>query len=66
MLDSEVLYQHIQSWISGYITQVQSTSKFLRADYVVEVHMQSYNNPANRAVGQGGDCCDPQPGPNST
>ena len=40
------------------VTQVQLTSKFLRPDYVVEVLMQSYNNPTNRAEGQGGDCCD--------
>ena len=46
----------------GYITQVQLALKFLRADYVVEVHMQSYSNPTNRAAGQGGDCCDPQSG----
>ena len=49
---------------NGYIIQVQLASKFLRADYVVEVHMQSYNNPTNRAAGQGGDCCDPQSGGN--
>ena len=50
----------------GYIIQVQLALKFLRADYVVEVHMQSYNNPTNRAVGQEGDCCDPQIGGSHT
>ena len=64
MLDGKVLY--IQSWISGYITQVQLASKLLRADYVVEVHMQSYNNPINRAIGQEGDCCDLVPDADST
>ena len=56
MLDGKVLY--IQSWISDYIAQVQLASKFLRADYVVEVHAQSYSNPTNRAFDRGGDCCD--------
>ena len=46
------------------ITQVQLASILVRADYVVEVHVQSYSNPTNRAVGQGGDCCDPQSGGN--
>ena len=55
-------YTYIKAGSDGYITQVKLASKFLKADYVVEVHMQSYNNPTNRAVGQGGDCCDPQSG----
>ena len=31
---------------------------------MVEVHVQSYSNPTNRAVGQGGECCDPLSGGN--
>ena len=34
-------------------------SILVRADYVVEVDVQSYSNPSNRAVDRGGDCCDP-------
>ena len=48
------------------IAQVQLASISVRADYVVEVHVQSYSNPTNRAVGQEGDCCDPVPGADST
>ena len=47
------------------ITQVKLTSFLVRADYVVEVHVLSYSNPTNRAVDQGGDCCDPLPGSKS-
>ena len=61
-----VKYYAYKAGSNGYITQVQLASEFLRADYVVEVHMQSYNNPTNRALGQGGDCCDPQPSTDST
>ena len=59
---------HIKSavWICMAIAQVQLASVLVRADYVVEVHVQSYSNPTNRAVGQGGDCCDPQPSTDST
>ena len=46
-------------------TQVQLASILVTADYVVEAHVQSYSNPTNRAVGQGGDCCDPLPGSKS-
>ena len=41
------------------ITQVQLASILVRAEYVIEVHVQSYSNPSNKAFDQDGDCCDP-------
>ena len=48
-------------WLVLTITLTQSVSDYVRADYVVQVNVQSYSNPTNQAANRRGDCCDPGP-----